>query len=112
MLTQRETYFANNFEAYLTPLFISLIADIAKRHIFLRRRIAKFAYSMILSIGDQTTSTLSTKSTASFDAKTSSFSSIKNMEFIKAMLDVIVFMIQLGEYVLVFDLIKMSKLSN
>jgi len=105
MYIECDKYFAESFETYLTPLLVSLIAEIARLHIFLRGAVAKFAYNMIYNIGDQTTSTLSTKSAASFSAKDTAAESMKNLKVIATMLDISVFLVQLGEYHMVFDLI-------
>lgn len=105
MFVESEKYFAENFESYLTPLLVALVADIGTLHVFLRPSLTEFAYNLIYNIGDQTTSTEGTKKAATFDAKTTSFSSIKNMQVIKTMLDLVVYIIQLGEHQLVFELI-------
>merc|ERR1719361_3119816 len=61
MYIESEKYFAENFESYLTPLLVALVAAIGTLHVFLRPSLTEFAYNLIYNIGDRTTSTLGTK---------------------------------------------------
>merc|ERR1740123_2036200 len=96
----------NDSSQMVMPLLLSLFAECASRHVFLRPSIANFA-CLLIANGDSDQSDLQ-----SFDAKTCSFSSMKRMELLKAMLDLLLFIVQIGEYVVVFEAINEAKWSG
>ena len=83
MMTHTSRYFDLTSEPYMTPLFISLLSKIALNHEYLRSEIVEFCVNII--------------------AKKKNLEGMSEMAFCESVLELIAFIMQLGNYITVFE---------